>query len=319
MSDAKESKAREIIETIIGIAAIVLAFALPRQKAASVKQNDEEPAHGGDDQQEVSDKHNREPPLPLTTNDNRNGGERKCEIPHCERHGAPPASGWNIFASISQAAFSALLVVVGIGQICVYQRQAGIMDKQAGIMRAQNGITQNQLNEMQAEQRAWISITKDSGVESLSIDSVNNQLDAKLKITLQNTGRNPAVFVSVNAEMSDFAIPHGGSMPDWQAAVCKIDVRTYGFTMFPNSIQPSYEVTVSSKIPTQAVVVPSIAACIIYQDAVTGKTHHSPLAFQLMKTPRPEAPCCGIVIKSLPLQSSEIMTRLWTLGSLPPD
>ena len=90
----------------------------------------------------------------------------------------------------------------------------------------------------------------------------------------------------MNAEMSDFAIPHGGSMPDWQAAVCKIDVRTYGFTMFPNSIQPTYEVTVSSKIPTQAVVVPSIAACVIYHDAVTGKIHHTPLGFQLMKIPR---------------------------------
>ncbi len=178
---------------------------------------------------------------------------------------------------------------------------------------------QGQLSEMQAEQRAWISITKDSGVESLSIDSVNNQLDAKLKITLQNTGRNPAVFVSVNAEMTEFAIPHGGSMPDWQAAVYKIDVRTYGFTMFPNSIQPTFEVTVSSKIPTQAVVVPSIAACVIYHDAVTGKIHHTPLGFQLMKIPRPGVPCCGIVMKSLPLQSSEIMTRLWTLGSLPPD
>jgi hypothetical protein len=74
---------------------------------------------------------------------------------------------------------------------------------------------QGQLGEMQSEQRAWVSETKDFGIERLFVNDAN-ELRGAIRIVLQNSGKNPAVAVFVNAEMSlGTAMPHG-SMPAWQ-------------------------------------------------------------------------------------------------------
>jgi hypothetical protein len=185
MSDEKESKGLGVIRTVMGIAAIALVFALPRRKSVPAKQNDKESENGGDDLQEVSDKHHGEPPLPLAANKKCEGGNQNCKPCQCERHSEPPVSGWTKFSAVSQALFSFFLVGVGIFQVLVY------MD-QASVMRIQANIAQNQLN----EQRAFINVSELRQEDIVDSDGSRSWIYTPV---ITNSGNTPAMNVSLIA------------------------------------------------------------------------------------------------------------------------
>jgi hypothetical protein len=210
-------------------------------------------------------------------------------------------------------------------------KQSGAAKEAADAADSAAKIAQGQLTEMQAEQRAWISLTKDSGITSINVDEVNQELYAETKFSLQNTGRNPAVSVFVNAEV---AIPSGnlplGSMHAWQNAVCNLPKGGPGFTMFPNSLEPTYQVRANthqgelaqwrSTYGQNTPMAPIIAACIIYQDAITGLMHHTPFAFEtLMGAPRASDGCAMVSLKCLPISPPNIVARIWIMDNKAPD
>ena len=197
-------------------------------------------------------------------------------------------------------------------------------------MRGQQKIMQGQLDEMQFEQRAWVSVTKDSGMEDFFINATG-ELRGTIKTTLQNTGKNPAVGVFVNAEMSVGAVIPHGSMLAWQAAICAQSTGPLGATMFPGSPEPVFltetglaavelDDRIGSTTNGSAVLAPVIAGCIAYEDAVTRHVHHTPIAYEIrMRVPRPGRNCCAITSGDLPLKEEDIVLRPWVRGNLPPN
>jgi len=182
-----------------------------------------------------------------------------------------------------------------------------------------------QVDEMQSEQRAWVALSKDSGILSLSVNDAN-EIRSAIRIGLENSGRNPAVEVFANAEISiGTQIPHG-SMPAWQKAVCEQPTSGLGYTVFPNSIEPSLTIDIGTK-PDELVALkrlssnpggtPVVAACIVYRDAVTNLKHYTPLAFQILNgVPKPGEGCCAIAFKDLPISGKDLVLRIWVLGSM---
>jgi hypothetical protein len=202
------------------------------------------------------------------------------------------------------------------------------MDRQLTVMAGQQGVMQGQLDEMRAEQRPWVSLTKDTGIEGLVVNGMNELRDT-IRFGLQNTGKNPAVSVFVNAEMSiGTAIPYG-TMAAWQTAVCGQAAGSLGTTMFPGSPEPIFSVETGltateladwKSLSAKTVLAPVVAACIVYEDAVTKKSHHTPVAYEIrLRAPRPGRGCCAIITSDLPLKEDEITLRPWVRGNLPPD
>ncbi len=185
-------------------------------------------------------------------------------------------------------------------------------------------VLQAQLDEMRYAGRAWVSMTKDSGIASLYIGD-SGELRGTFRFGLQNTGKNPAVSVSINAEMSTGAVIPHGSMPAWQTAICGQPTGDLGFTMFPGAPEPLFEVqtgTTGAEFAERRSVglLPVVAACVVYQDAVTNKMHRTPLAFQVvMRASRPGNSCCAIVPANLPINGEELVLRPWLRGNLPPS
>jgi hypothetical protein len=159
-----------------------------------VQQNEEIAANSGNDQQQILDKHQGEPPLPPATDEKREGGERKCEPPQCEQCGKPPASGWTKFTSISQAAFAALLVGVGLGQIFVYMKQSDTMQVQADTMKSQLKEMALAGQDSEIEQRAFINVSE------LRQDPIAGRPHTyRFTPVITNSGNTPAVNVSLTA------------------------------------------------------------------------------------------------------------------------
>jgi hypothetical protein len=187
----------------------------------------------------------------------------------------------------------------------------------------QRSVMQQQLDEMQAEQRAWVSPTPDLRIDPLLGD--RDVLRADVRIGLQNTGKNPATGAFVHADMSiGTSLPHG-SMQAWQTAVCAAASKGLGVTLFPGSPEPTFKITIKTdpgelaerrRQSANVVVVPLVVACVSYQDAVTKRPHRTPFAYQVYTMqPLGEA----IPVSSLPLTGDQIVLRPWVRGNLPPD
>lgn len=215
----------------------------------------------------------------------------------------------------------AVATMVAAGATVVYTVLA---DRQWHAMRSQWRVMQEQLQEMRAEQRAWISLTRNSGIESMFIDRVNGEVAAKLKLDLKNTGKDPATAVVVNGEMSVVLgkpLPYG-SMHAWQAEVCQHANGNFGLTMFPGALAATYDLQVNSQIAAlkghpssvpNALVSPWVAVCIGYTDAVTGIRHYTPLAFRILARP-----CCAIPLRRLPMQANRLELTVWPFDNIPP-
>jgi hypothetical protein len=199
---------------------------------------------------------------------------------------------------------------------------------QAKIMRTQAEIMSRQLDESQSEQRAWVSLTKNSAIESLALNA-SNQLRVTLSLELQNTGKNPAASVFVSAEMSiGTELPHA-TMELWENALCEQEhpgeLPAMGSTIFPGGIEPVFDIeaglsALEAAEPKRSTMAPIVAVCIAYQDAVTHRAHYTPLAFRVLTNgPTPGTGSVGIDTSTLPLRAGALVLRPWIRGNLPPN
>ncbi|MFZ0204730.1 MAG: hypothetical protein WAL59_01150, partial [Roseiarcus sp.] len=94
---------------------------------------------------------------------------------------------WDWIGRIIEIAFLGLLVVIGFLQVCVYNRQAGIMDSQTKIIDAQQKLGE-------ASERAWTDISKIEIGAPITFDT--NGARVTLNIGINNTGHIPATDIS---------------------------------------------------------------------------------------------------------------------------
>lgn len=223
---------------------------------------------------------------------------------------------------------AALVGCVAIIASCVdSERQLRAISAQIVQMQAQAGEMQAQIGEMQAEQRPWVSMTKDSSLELMFIDHVNNEIDARFKFPLRNTGKNPATAVYATGQVGFIEqIPYG-SLQAWQQAVCRGADTALGIHMFPGSVEPVYDLTVSGKWPTRnnivgstplPMAVPYIVTCIGYTDAVSHIRHYTPMIFRVLELSAKGQPCCAVFLKHLPEEGKKLAFQEWLIGNLPP-
>jgi hypothetical protein len=193
-------------------------------------------------------------------------------------------------------------------------------------MKAQQKTMQDQLNEMQEESRAWVSPKGNPAIfEPLSSDS--NGIRVPLSVVLKNSGKNPASPTFVSAAVSVSQQPNEA----WQRSVCDNPVNVIGASVFPGDevsvgtvlyIATDQVAQITKSIPNGAASIsPFIAACIIYKDAVTGKLHHTPYAFQLqMKFARPPRGCCAIFLNDISnLKEDDVALLVWPISYVRPD
>jgi hypothetical protein len=225
-----------------------------------------------------------------------------------ERERLRAEEGWKDFREWGGLIVTVIAAGIALSTLRVYGRQLSVM--------------QAQVREMQAEQRAWVSLSADSGISSMSIDSVNKDLRATVKASLQNTGKNPAVSAFINAEISVGETLPYGSMQSWQRSVCTRPNGDLGITLFPGSPPFTFETNTGlvetersywSRLIERSPLVPVIVVCIIYRDAVTGLEHWTPLAFQVRTR---EGSAVGI--GDLPMQGPDLVLHPWVRGGLPP-
>jgi hypothetical protein len=197
MPDAKESKALEILKTVIGMAAIVLVCALPRQKAARLGKNGEKTADSNTDQNpqaaEISERPSALDAIASRSEPADDPSQRN-QPRDCEKH----TSGWQRFNVITQAAFSAALVGVGLVQICIFRYQTDAMR------------TANDLNAR--INRPFVYITNVYGSYSTS----GTDLIANVQPVWSNSGNTPTVDLSVYKSAKAFKdpLPKNFNFPD---------------------------------------------------------------------------------------------------------
>jgi hypothetical protein len=217
-----------------------------------------------------------------------------------------------------------LTVAVGIAAVFTAFTALGIYGKQLNAMQSQVNIAQQQLTEMQAEQRAWVALSEATGPMAIENDG-NGGVSVTLRWALKDGGKDVADIAYVNEAISiGLQIPHG-SFGKWQAAVCA-DRQTLpnGF-LFPTSLDLTFVATQSLNkddvARSHGVIAPFVAACVVYRDAVTQKWHKTPYLFKLvMRQPRPGNGCCALALADLPVKENELILQTASrYDQIPPD
>lgn len=178
-----------------------------------------------------------------------------------------------------------------------------------------------QLDEMRAEQRAWVSVQQTVMTEPLRYDQ--NGIRITLQFALKNTGKNPGAATYIALKSSTFHPPS----PE---AVCAMKPVGLGVTVFSGDSLGMGEVTYIDKTefvqgtdfrPKNIPVIrPGITACVIYQDAITKKWHHTPYSYVIqMKAPRPGRGCCAILVEDGDMPENELAILQWPLMGMGPD
>jgi hypothetical protein len=197
----------------------------------------------------------------------------------------------------------------------------------AGILWAQQTIMKGQLDEMQGEQRPWLSITGNPTVtEPLSSDP--NGLRITITFLLKNSGKNPAVNAFVNLEASVSRRPDIA----WQKGVCNRLSNELGVSIFSGDQANLGEVTyvgsaelneLSKRFPKGgAIASPFIIACVVYRDSIDGQWHHTPYAYRLdmnRDALKPDRGCCAIILSDLPIDGTRLVLPQWPVNVMLPD
>jgi len=124
-------------------------------------------------------------------------------------------------------------------------------------------------------------------VDNLDYDVNGVRVD--LQFTLRNTGLTPALGAFVNME----AFPsRPNNVPAERQRICSLRVDI-GIDVFPNEEQPRPIGTTISRETVdefwrryqsfRPMIFPYIIACVIYGSPFEGETHHTPIAFSLVR------------------------------------
>lgn len=208
-----------------------------------------------------------------------------------------------------------------VGSLAIYSSTHD-SDKQRAAMKSQ-------LDEMQVEERAWVSIAGDqAAVEGASMDNQGG-LNFELGAMLRNTGKAPAVHVYVVAQGSVAAGLPYGSWQAWQEAVCQKSSTHLEATVFPGDQVPvrnfsAYidpgQVKKRKSESGNPVIAPTVVVCVVYQDTLTKQLHHTPYQFEIrMRAPRPGHGCCAVALSDFPLRADELTLMIRPVDAQPPD
>jgi hypothetical protein len=145
-----------------------------------------------------------------------------------------------------------------------------------------------QIEEMRAEQRAWVSI---NSIEITSARKDINGLTLFFKYQIENTGKNPASNVHLNQKLY-VGLATGNVSTDRaeEMLLCEQSSKISGLTVFPGqkrdgnitgSILTKEDISaweLHNHLPIVSSPV-SILSCLTYEDAVTQEWHGTPMAF----------------------------------------
>jgi hypothetical protein len=217
-----------------------------------------------------------------------------------------------------------LTVAIGIGAVCTALGALCIYGRQLNAMQSQVNVAQQQLTEMEAEQRAWAALSEGTGPVAMENDG-NGSVSVTITWAVKDVGKDAADIAYVNQDISVASqIPHG-SFGKWQAAVCAAPQTLPNRFLFPVSLEPTFidsqSLDKNDVARLNGVIAPFVVACIVYRDAVTQKWHKTPYLFKLiMRKARPGHGCCAIVLGDLPLKDDEVVLQTASRSDLiPPD
>jgi hypothetical protein len=202
-------------------------------------------------------------------------------------------------------------------QFAEMRRVYGPIEDQAKALRTQ-------IEEMRLEQRAWVSITS---IEVSSGRRDVNGLSLDFQYYVENSGRNPASNVNLNAKLYIF-IATGSALGDFaeENRLCKpsgVANEILGFAVFPGQKKPGnpqrwtlaqadidrFEARFGEKIGALPV---SVLACLTYKDAVSQTWHGTPAAFIVQSVSENS-------VGGVPFDSQALSTARLVIGPLPAD
>jgi hypothetical protein len=164
-----------------------------------------------------------------------------------------------------------ILAVVGFFQICIYFKQASIMQTQANIMGTQTHI-------LKIDKRPWIKTTVTIRKPLLFTDWSNQKgISASLEFELKNYGEAPATNVRVGAEIavhpgnpkrSELSAPQEKTCAAARTEAAKNPIG--GFAIFPNDPASAEQGSGLSGIYlTDEPILFAVVGCIVYTFAET--------------------------------------------------
>ncbi len=189
--------------------------------------------------------------------------------------------------------------------------------KQAEAARKQTVAMERQLDVMEADQRAWISIV-DVAVSGPITYEVSG---ARLNLTffLKNVGRSPATRAWL--DLISFPLYQGRDPGTEQASWCnghENRVVPIGRTIFPSN--DSFPWPITTNIPIDEIekatqgtikfIVPIVVGCFDYRLA-SGKTGQTPFIFQLRKP-------SGTIVPNERVLASDLQIVDWPLTAVSP-
>jgi hypothetical protein len=216
------------------------------------------------------------------------GGEQPHEHPNPEpandvREINASESFWDLKASHwTTAVLTGGLLVVGVFQVCIYFRQATIMENQAAIAAAQTKIAI-------ADERPWIRWKITSFDDFIETDK---NVSFGFSFRLPNSGKSPASHVGhfehlVLAGSQDYELKS-------ECKMAQTNMNKMAPTIFPNE-DANYDFRSSFGAETESLivkdgpmagmgfVVPEILGCIAYKTYLDETIRHSRLAIQIVK------------------------------------
>lgn len=221
------------------------------------------------------------------------------------------------FALVLVSALTGLLIGM---QFAEMRRVYGPIADQAKTLRTQ-------VEEMKLEQRAWVSIT------SIKISGARrnvNGLSLDFQYSVENSGRNPASNVFLNAKLYVF-VATGSSLGDFaeENRLCKPPIVNdfLGFAVFPRQKSPDItetwtldqadidrsEASLGKKIGS--VPIP-VLACLAYKDAVSQTWHGTPAAFLVSSVG--ENSFGGVPFDNQALSTAHLVIQTYATDVAPP-
>jgi len=219
-------------------------------------------------------------------------------------------------ATVWIAGFTFVAIVVGTFQFVA--------------MRGQQRVMQRQLDEMQVEQRPWISV-KITGVAS-PLMKIGNKVQIFVHYHLENVGKLPATRVFFYAAIvpelaaSDFGPAIKGACDNIIDRM-NSDINNAGITLFPNQTAESNFGTDQTPIsdfsdlgtPTPA---PFVAVCTVYRFKGDGGIFHFTPAAYILTPPLPTipnaAPIKGLDVTTVPGAGMAVEIHALAQGNLSP-
>lgn len=175
-------------------------------------------------------------------------------------------------------------------------------------------IMRGQLDEMKADNRAWVSA--DLGIpREFVFDPANPVIE--LTFHYKNSGKSPAMGVKGMLDAIPLFEGTTAAVSKLKAACDNVSAGIIGFPLFPGD---SVQGNISTKIPTtndpmlRHILNPIILTCIGYTSTGGGNWHFTGRSLKLsMKAPRLGKGCCAIDVAGGAVSAGELKLEIWEM------